>query len=147
MPIRPVNVYDVDEWLRMRVTLWPDGSKDEHRNEVDAYFAASSPEQATLVYERPEGGLGGFVELAIRQEVEDTYGEQVGYVEGWYVDADLRKQGVGRALIEAGEEWARGQGMTRMGSDVELHNIISIEAHKALGFRETYRLVHFLKRL
>lgn len=145
--IRPVHPEDASEWLRMRLDLWPEGSEAEHHAEIQAYFEAVGNTTITLVCEREDGGLGGFAEVAIRDGIEGAEGEQVGYLEGWYVDADLRKKGVGRALVDAAEAWTRAQGLTVMGSDVELHNAISIQAHKALGFHETYRLVHFMKRL
>jgi len=63
------------------------------------------------------------------------------------VDPDLRGKGIGRRLVEAGEQWTRGRGLTEIASDAELENEQSISAHKALGFKETFRLVHFLKRL
>ena len=72
---------------------------------------------------------------------------RVGYVEGWYVDADLRGKGIGRALMARSEAWAKKMGFTELASDAELENDASIRAHGALGFRETFRLVHFVKSL
>jgi aminoglycoside 6'-N-acetyltransferase I len=50
-------------------------------------------------------------------------------------------------LIAAAEKWTRERGLTEIASDAELENETSIRAHKALGFQETFRLVHFLKRV
>jgi aminoglycoside 6'-N-acetyltransferase I len=72
---------------------------------------------------------------------------RVGYVEGWYVDPDLRGKGVGRTLVSRAEIWAREMGFTELASDAELRNDGSIRAHHALGFHETFRLVHFVKPL
>jgi hypothetical protein len=71
----------------------------------------------------------------------------VGYVEGWYVDPDVRRQGIGRRLVEAAERWAAAQGCREMASDAHLGNTVSHAAHEALGFEESERLVHFRKRL
>jgi len=38
----------------------------------------------------------------------------VGYIEGWYVDDDLRGQGIGKALMQTAEDWARSIGLTEM---------------------------------
>jgi aminoglycoside 6'-N-acetyltransferase I len=71
----------------------------------------------------------------------------VGYIEGWYVDEYVRRCGVGRALVEAAEAWARSRGCRQMASDAELGNDVSHQAHRAVGYQETARLVLFEKDL
>ena len=107
----------------------------------------SRSEFAVFVYEHSYGKLGGFIELSVRNRVDGTMSPRVGYVEGWYVDADVRGKGIGRALIARAEAWAKEMGFTELASDAELENEDSIRAHGALGFRETFRLVHFVKSL
>jgi len=103
--------------------------------------------QAVFVAVRPEGGLGGFLEASLRTYAEGCDSSPVGYIEGWYVDPDLRRQGVGRALLRAAEAWARAQGCQEMASDCRLDNEASWRAHLALGYEEAERLIHFRKRL
>src|SRR5262249_19142141 len=100
-----------------------------------------------FVAERPAGGLCGFVEASIRPFAEGCTTRPVGYVEGWFVDPDMRRQGVGRRLGEAAEGGAAAPGCQEMASDALLANAVSHEAHEALGFEESGRLVHFRKRL
>ncbi len=76
-----------------------------------------------------------------------TITSPVGYLEGWFVDQDLRGRGVGARLVRAAEDWARSQGLQEMGSDTWLEDEVSLRAHQALGYREVERLVHFAKRL
>ena len=71
----------------------------------------------------------------------------VGYIEGWYVNPDLRQAGWGRALVQAAEAWARSRGYAEIASDCLLENEVSLRAHTALGFEETERLIHFRKPL
>ena len=71
----------------------------------------------------------------------------MGYIEAWFVDADLRRQGVGRALLAAAEEWARKRGLTEMASDALLANTLSHTAHQRSGYVETERIVVFRKTL
>src|SRR5437667_6595225 len=71
----------------------------------------------------------------------------VGYVEGWYVDADVRRHGDGRRLIRTAERWARERGCTEMGSDCLLENEVSLRAHLAIGYEERERLIHFRRWL
>ena len=143
--IRAATRHDFAEWRRMRAALWPECPSDMH--DVEMAEQVSSGEFAVFVHQRTSGKLGGFVELSIRNRVDGTMSPRVGYVEGWYVDPDLRGKGVGRALIARAEAWAREMGFAELASDAELDNDASIRAHKALGFRQTFRLVHFVKSL
>src|SRR5262249_9513622 len=150
----PVYRPDRNEWVRMRTALWPGDGEAEHAEEVAAYFATGTFRWSEaflswkgFVAERPDGGLCGFVEASIRPHVDCCSSRPVGYVEGWYVDPDGRRQGVGKRLVGAAEGWAAAQGYKEMASDAHLGNTVSHEAHKALGFEESGRLVHFRKRL
>jgi aminoglycoside 6'-N-acetyltransferase I len=151
--VRPVYRPDRDEWVRMRTALWPDDSGG-HGDDVGAFFATGTFRWSegllpwtVLVAERPTGGLCGFVEASIRPFVDGCTTRPVGYVEGWFVDPDVRRQGVGRRLVKAAEEWAAAHGCVEMASDALLGNTVSHDAHRALGFEESQRLVHFRKRL
>ena len=142
--ITPATAQDAAEWLRMRKILWPDCPEEIHRVEI---AEQSGEYAAVLVYRRANGKLGGFIELSIRERVDGSTSPQVGYIEGWFVDEDLRGRGIGRELAVAAENWTREQGLSEIASDAEIENEKSIRAHAALGFRETFRLVHFLKRI
>jgi aminoglycoside 6'-N-acetyltransferase I len=89
----------------------------------------------------------GFVELFIRPYAEDCETDRVAYLEGWYVEPEFRRQGIGRALIAASEQWGREQGCTEFGSDALIDNHASAAAHQALGFVETVRIRCFKKHL
>jgi putative acetyltransferase len=148
--IRQASNYDQAEWLRMRALLWPDCPADQHAAEIRAFFDTDSPgwsepflSVAAFVAVRPSGGLCGFLEASIRPYAEDCRTWPVGYVEGWYVDADLRRQGIGRRLLEVAEQWATAQGCKEMASDAQMENEVSLAAHKALGFEESSRSVYF----
>jgi hypothetical protein len=49
--------------------------------------------------------------------------------------------------VVAAERWVAAQGCREMASDAHLWNIVRHEAHKALGFEESERLIHFRKLL
>ncbi|MFO7682424.1 MAG: GNAT family N-acetyltransferase [Chloroflexota bacterium] len=137
---------DWREWLRLRQALWPEETDAPHLAEM-AELAANLDTQPVFVAERPFGSLGGFVEAGLRSYAAGCDTTPVPYIEGWYVDPDLRQQGVGRRLIDAVEEWARAQGYYEIASDAELHNTLSHQAHAALGFEEVERTVSFRKPL
>jgi aminoglycoside 6'-N-acetyltransferase I len=146
MVIRPATRNDTDEWLRMRSELWPDCPRTEHISEINGYFVEQD-DIAVFVAERGDGRLAGFVELSLRSTAESCSSHPVGYIEGWYVDPDARRSGRGRALVQAGEQWAAERGCTEMASDTELDNTVSQLAHGRLGYAEVERLVHFRKSL
>jgi aminoglycoside 6'-N-acetyltransferase I len=145
MPIRPVQPTDRAEWLRMRLNLWG-GMAEEHTQDIDAYF--SSPQNGvTFVVERSAGGLGGFIEVSLRNDAEGCTISPVAYIEGWYVDEDICRHTLGRQLVQAAEEWARTRGLMEIASDTQIDNTVSIHAHTALGYAEVDRIVCFRTRL
>ncbi len=144
LTIRRVTAADAPEWVRMRRALWPD---DTHDAEVRAFFAAPEPDAAVFVAERRGGGLAGFLEAGTRSVAEGCVSRPVAYVEGWYVDPDVRRQRVGAALMRAAETWARVGGFREIASDARLDNAVSHAAHRALGFAEVERIVCFRRAL
>jgi aminoglycoside 6'-N-acetyltransferase I len=144
--VRTVEEGDMQEWLRMRMALWPGDHPSRYQDEM-LEMLANSQEFITFVAERPDGGLGAFLEASLRRYADGCDSSPVGYIEGWYVDPDLRRQGVGRRLVQAAEDWAISRGCQEMGSDTWLDNQQSWRAHLALGYQEAERLIHFCKRL
>jgi aminoglycoside 6'-N-acetyltransferase I len=146
MIIRRVRPEDKPEWLRMRHLLWPGHTDAELLVEMDEILSAAE-EQPVFVAVRPDGRLGGFLEGGTRKYADGCESSPVGYLEGWYVDKDLRQKGVGGQLVRAMEAWARAHGLAEMASDTWLENETSIAAHGRLGYVEMERLVHFAKKL
>lgn len=154
MQVRAVRPGDSGEWLRMRRILWPPEESEDHAAEIARYFRGdtliSCPgggAAAVLVADRGDGRLGGFLEAGVRPFAEPCESRPVGYIEGWFVDEDLRRTGVGATLVRAAEEWARGVGCAEMASDCDPQNAVSLAAHLALGYEEGGRAVHLKRRL
>jgi aminoglycoside 6'-N-acetyltransferase I len=146
--IRSARKEDTLPWVRMRVALWPDYDETWHRDEADKYFAGLLRMPLEVLIAVDDSGRAiGFVELSIRPYAEGCMTERVAYLEGWYVDPQVQRRGVGRALIDAAEHWARRQGCTEFGSDAVLDNLASAAAHAALGFEETVQVRCFRKAL
>jgi aminoglycoside 6'-N-acetyltransferase I len=143
--IRRLQPADKAEHVRMRVALWPDEDADALASEFDAILA--DPDQAVFVAARESGGLCGMVEAGIRAFANPVDEQPCAFVEGWWVDADMRRTGVGRALIASVEDWARARGFHELGSDALLENTVSHAAHLALGFEERERTVAYRKWL
>lgn len=132
---------DRREYQALREKLWPDCSDADN----DVWFART--DAATFLAFRGDGTPCGFVEVGSRPYAEGCDSSPVGYVEGWWVDQDMRRKGVGRALFDAAEDWARSKGYTEIASDALIDNDVSHAAHRACGYAEVERLVTFRKSL
>ena len=149
MKIRPVHRQDRDEWHRMRLALY--GAPNI--SELDEWF--DSPDSAgthavglaVIVADRGDGNLAGFAEIGARNYAEGCASTPVAYLEGWWVDADVRRTGLGARLVAAAEAWALANDFEEMASDTELNNAVSLQAHLAIGFEEVERHICFRKRL
>ncbi|MBV9583036.1 MAG: GNAT family N-acetyltransferase [Chloroflexi bacterium] len=130
----------------MRVALWPDADPEDLANDVAELL--DDADQVVFVAERDDGGgLCGMVEAGIRPFANPVDEQPCAFVEGWWVDADVRRTGVGRALVAAVEDWARARGFHELGSDALLDNTTSHAAHLALGFEERERTIAYRKFL
>lgn len=145
--VRPVSSSDTSDWARMRLALWP-GDSGEHAGEIEKFFQGELHEPlAVLLAFDQSGDALGFVELSIRNYAEGCSTSRVAYLEGWYVEPQARRRGVGRALVKAAEDWGRAQGCTEFGSDALIDNDVSASAHRALGFEEVEQIRCFRKDL
>jgi aminoglycoside 6'-N-acetyltransferase I len=104
-------------------------------------------EETVFVAERPDSRLAGFISMSLRPWAEGCDSTPVPYVEGWWVEPDVRRTGVGRQLMSAAEAWCRAHGHTELGSDAEIENEGSLRAHVALGFERTVRIQFFRRRV
>ena len=149
MKIRPVRPGDRDEWLRLRRSLYGTVPADEVDRWFDSSGAGGTPEVGVAVYvaERENGCLGGFVEIGLRSYAEGCESSPVPYLEGWFVDPDLRGNGLGRALAECAASWARQRGYAEIASDAGIDDEPSHRAHAALGYIEVERQICFRKTL
>ena len=127
----------------MRALLHPD---EDHAHEAAVLLSGANPYEV-FVAPRGGGGLCGYIEIGERGFAEGCDSSPVAFVESWWVDADVRGTGVGRALVQSAEAWARGRGHREIASDTQADNALSIEVHQALGFEVAERLVSFRKDL
>jgi aminoglycoside 6'-N-acetyltransferase I len=135
---------------RQFAALWQDGSLAEHTAEAEAILAGAPPSTMPLVIFVAEidGNVVGFAEVGLRSHADGCDARRaVGFLEGWYVDAEHRGRGVGRALVGAAEDWARSKGCREFASDTWTDNEASQRAHEALGFEVVDRCVNYKKTL
>ena len=129
------------------MALWSDASADEHRGYMA--ISLSQPERylQLMMYDDSRQPLG-FIEASIRSDyVNGTESSPVGFVEGVFVVPAWRRRGVARRLYDAIGDWAKARGCRELASDALIDNEVSQRAHRALGFRETERVVYFTRIL
>jgi aminoglycoside 6'-N-acetyltransferase I len=149
--IRLAEPKDWKALAELRTLLWPESSCDEHLAEletgVSAWGQPAFPME-WLIAEDGAGSLIAFLEVGLRSHADGCDTRQpVGYVEGWFVREEHRGKGIGRALIQAAEDWARAHGCREMASDALIDNTASESAHIALGYEVVDRCVRFRKNL
>jgi len=134
-------------WLALRQALWPDSSAQEHLEEI-AGLLDDPQRYINLLAYTADGRPAGLAEASLRHDyVNGTEHSPVVFLEGLYVSAEQRRQGIAERLIEAVAQWGRDRGCVEMASDTGLENLLSQTVHKALGFEETERVVYFRKTL
>jgi aminoglycoside 6'-N-acetyltransferase I len=143
--IRRFTIEDDATWLSKRVALWAGEEHAELAREIVGL--AARKDFAAFGAMTRDGRCVGFVEVGARDYAEGCTTSPVGYVEGLWVDEDMRRQGVARRLMETAADWSRSRGYREMASDTNLDNTVSQEMHARLGFTETDRIVTFLMKL
>jgi aminoglycoside 6'-N-acetyltransferase I len=137
----------LEDWVTLRLALWPDVGEQEHR--VDAVAVLDRADQAIAFLVRAPGLTPiAFAEATLRRDhVNGCTTSPVAFVEGVYVSPAWRKRGIARVLFRAIEDWAISVGCCELASDTLICNEISQQAHRKLGLEETERVVFFRKQL
>lgn len=156
--VRAVLPTDLPHWLAMRRALWPDAAANVGE-EISTYVTdgciGGVPHGVFLAERLESPHLVGFIEVSVHAAAPGHASGPVGYVEGWYVEASVRRAGVGRRLLHAGEAWCRQRGCTAIASDTTTRYVsLSVPSHLACGFRivepaqePIEGIVHFIKVL
>jgi aminoglycoside 6'-N-acetyltransferase I len=149
--VRSARLSDQMEVAGMCAVLWPDGTLEEHRGEIESKIRSGMSGTlpcALLVATDEKEELLGFIEVGLRSHADGCDVRQpVGYVEGWFVREEMRGRGIGKELMKQAEAWSRTQNCREIASDALLDNMASQRAHAALGFEIVDRCVLFRKNL
>ena len=143
-PLRPGDAA-IAAYRELRIQLWPDCSADCDREIRE--IIADPARWAVFLGFIENDRAAGFLELRLRDCAEGATSSPVAYIEGWFVAVEYRRRGLGKALVDAAENWALARGCREIASDTQPENRVSIAAHEHLGYKPVERLVCFLKQL
>jgi aminoglycoside 6'-N-acetyltransferase I len=136
-----------EDWLALRLALWPDTPRHEHEAEM-ADFAADPRRYAQWLARDADGRAVGLAEAALRSDyVTGCESSPVVFLEGLYVVPARRRHGIARALVDEVARWGAARGCREMASDTQLDNTRSRAVHHALGFAEAERTVAYVRAL
>jgi RimJ/RimL family protein N-acetyltransferase len=148
--IRPADPADAEQLARLAdaVSAEPEGwlisvagewrSAGDERRYLKALRRYAHA--AVFVAERDDGELVGRLSVGRDPHPASAHVADLGLM----VALDARRQGVGRALLEAAVEWARDAGVRKIELHVFPWNEAAIALYDAFGFeREGYRKGHY----
>jgi aminoglycoside 6'-N-acetyltransferase I len=146
--VRQARVADRTALAVARADLWPGASREQHEAELSEMLGAKATSASEILVAESEHEIVGFVEVNLRSHADGCDPRQpVVFIEGWYVNPEFRRRGVGRMLIAAAENWGRARGCLEMASDTWIDHDVSQRAHEAIGFIVVDRCVHYKKTL
>jgi aminoglycoside 6'-N-acetyltransferase I len=123
----------------MRFALW---GGDTALLRQEALDVLSSESEQCFIAKTDSGEAIGFLEVSCRRTKDHTYG----YLEGWYVAPEHRRQGVGTDLIDHAEQWLLHNSIEAFFSDTDQANYPeSLPAHARSGY-EPIRHFTLLKK-
>ena len=137
--IRKVETRDHHVWMAFRKAVYEDDDENAHRAEMQSYF--NDDARACFVLVNEEDEMVGLLEMSLRNIVDGCVSSPVGYIEGIYVSAAERGQGLGRMLTEKARAWALNKGCTELGTDALITNKPAQQFHQRMGFEEVDRVV------
>lgn len=139
--IRPARQDDAADIARLTLQLGYEVEQDGLAQRLSRVLA--SPDQGVMVADA-DGGVVGWVHTMVWEYLE---AEAFVVIGGLVVDESRRKAGIGRALMEAAEEWARARGhsVVRLWS-----SLARTEAHRfyeRIGYTNIKTQYSFVKAL
>lgn len=137
-------VLDLAPRLTIGVAPWldPAGALAVARNWIEGSIAGLVPDRAVFVAEDGQSRCVGFISVA---RSGHCTGEEYAYIGELAVAQEAERRGVGRALVEEAEAWARQRGFRMIGLDTGAANAGARAFYARLGFaEESVKLVKVL---
>lgn len=142
--IRKATLYDIDSLsglLQQLFTLESDFeiNPDKQKRGLETLLMTQSQGRALLLVAEQSANI---IAMCSCQELVSTAeGGKVGLVEDVIVDETMRGQGVGKALLAQLQQWATGQGMTRLQLLADKSNQDAIDFYHHQSWQSTQLVV------
>lgn len=130
--IRRAVELDAAELARLTSQLGYPASEAAIRTRLRRIIESS--DDCVLVAEGSVGELAGWIHGFLSQLLESDYRVEIG---GLLVDARLRRNGIGRQLVRAVEDWAVERGATELSVRCREERAESHKFYESLSFRHT----------
>ena len=132
------------DYIRLVRLLWKDISTTDLNDVIKEHYLNKTKIYISI---RDDKAIG-FVNLSVRNDyVEGCETNGVGYIEGIYVCEPYRRNKIAYQLIEEGIVFFKKLGLSEIGSDTEIENIMSQIFHKSIGFREVSTIKHYIMKI
>lgn len=128
--VRPAQPEDYARMAQLARQLGYESSAEDIGRRIAGM--KNSNEHAVFVAQSPDGEIAGWIGLCILHMVEADARVEVS---GLVVDEGTRSKGIGRLLLERGEQWAREMGCRQIGLRT---NVVRERAH-AFYERQGYK--------
>ena len=148
--IRPASLADRDalvplfcELNRHHAAIQPDYFREAEGIAPALRLMEDGREDIVLLVAQREGELVGFVVARVHDTPDDPLlvKRRRAQVEDMLVTSSARRQGVGRALVQAAVEWSRGRGASRVLLTVWQDNGGAEAFYRDLGFTPLNRVM------
>ncbi|MGE0082304.1 MAG: N-acetyltransferase family protein [Thiohalomonadaceae bacterium] len=130
----PADIPALTALLAALFALESDFAPDGARQRAGLAALLASPQARVFVAEAGQGVIGM---CTVQVLISTAQGGRVGLVEDVIVRNGWRGRGVGRALLAALEDWARGDGLSRLQLLANVDNRPAHDFYRKSGWSET----------
>jgi ribosomal protein S18 acetylase RimI-like enzyme len=140
--IRPAAEADAPAAVGLMAQLAEFGHGQVHPGVEERFRTMiEAPQHAIFVAEAGHGQVVGLLTMSQRWTL--WHAGPCALIEELVVDKGARRQGVGRALIQAALDWARAQGCSEVELSTEPDNLKAQAFYRRLGFESTALLLEY----
>ena len=141
MRLAKISRDDFSIWKQFREALYKSVDDKFNLEEMDNIF--NSKDWHCQFIESEDNKKIGMVEISYRNIVDGCLSSPVAYLEGIYLQAEYRNQGIGTQVMLMVMQWCSERGFSELATDTGLANNKAQAFYTSLGFEETDRVVEY----
>ena len=128
------DIGGMSDLLSQLFAIESDFTPDEHKQKLGLELLLSTPYSCAVVAEDPSGVIGM---ATVQTLVSTAEGGRVGLVEDVVVDLHHRGKGIGGALLEYLQVWAKDNGLSRLQLATDSGNDEAVKFYEKIGWEQT----------